>query len=93
MFLDRISKTLLGIVVVVLSLLVFRPFLNPGAAQTQARNYDYVRYLGGFNASTGQVILLLDSRNGNIWSYSLIDRRASFVGQLTEMGQPLVQTP
>jgi hypothetical protein len=93
MYLDRFSKTLLCILVLMLGLLVFRPFFSPEAAQTQARNYDYVRYLGGFNTSTGQVMILLDSRNGNIWSYGLSERRVSYVGQLTQLGQPLVQAP
>ena len=92
MCIDRVSKTLLCVLVLMLGLLVCRPFLSPGAAQTRARSYDYVRYLGGFNTSTGHVILLLDSRNGNIWSYGLTEHRVSYVGQLTELGQPLVQT-
>jgi hypothetical protein len=104
MSMDRVSKTLLCILVLVLGLLVCRPFLNPGAAQSpgaaqkpgatqvRARSYEHVRFLGGFNTSTGAVIMLLDSRNGNIWSYGLTERRVSYVGQLTELGQALTQT-
>ena len=91
MSLDRVSQTLLCVLVLMLGLLAVRPFLTQGTAQTRAKSYDHVRYLGGFNANTGAVIILLDSRNGNVWSYGLTEGRVSFVGQLTELGQPLVR--
>jgi hypothetical protein len=92
MYIDRASKILLGVLVVMLGLLVCRPFLHHGLAQQRVRSYDHVRYLGAFHAGTGEVLLLLDARNGNIWSYGLTERRVNYVGQLTELGQPLVQT-
>jgi hypothetical protein len=91
MHIDRVTKVLLGVLVLVLAVLAFRPFLASEAAPPPrvARSYDHVKFLGAFGSGIGANILLLDATNGNIWSYNLIDQRATYVGQLTELGQPL----
>jgi hypothetical protein len=90
MHLDRITKFLLGVLVLVLGLLAFSSYLHSEAVPPLGRrSYDHVRFLGGFGSGIGASIILLDTRNGNIWSYNLTDRHSTYVGQLTELGQPL----
>jgi hypothetical protein len=91
MDIDRVSKILLCVLLLMLSLLVGKLFLTSRSAQAQARSYNHITYLGGFNANTGAVIILLDTRNGNVWSYGLTEGRVYYVGQLVELGQPLVR--
>ncbi len=86
---NSVTRILLCVLVLLLAVLAFRPFLGPEAAPAQVGSYDHVKYLGGFGNSTGAVIILLDARNGTLWSYSLTDRRVSNLGKLTELGKPL----
>jgi hypothetical protein len=93
MHIDRGTKLLLCALIFVLGVLVLRPFFaSEATSQPMRQNFEHVRYLGGFGSGIGASILLLDVRNGDIWSYNLIDPRATYVGQLTELGQPLLQS-
>lgn len=90
MRLDNGTKVLLGALVLVLALLAVKPFLASEAAPLQqARSYDHVRFLGSFGSGIGAKVILLDARNGDIWSYGLLDRNATYVGRLTDLGEPL----
>lgn len=88
---DKVTRFLLAALVLVLALIACRPFLASEAAPPPPPSYNHVKFLGAFGTGIGANALLMDSRNGDIWSYDLTDGRAVHVGRLTTLGAALVR--
>ena len=89
---DRLTKILLCVLVFFLAFLSTRIFLNHTAASGATSKYDYIQYLGGFVGSSDAAMVLLDTRNGNMWLYGLGEPTVLYLGQLTELGRPLTRS-
>jgi len=83
---------LLGALVFFLAFLSTRTFLDLTAASEHMSKYDYIQYLGGFVGSSDAAVVLLDNRNGDVWLYGLGEPTVLYLGQLTELGRPLVRS-
>src|SRR5437762_13626465 len=90
---DRTTKILLCALVLFLGFLAGRAGLDLAAGPARTGSYDYIQYLGGFVGSSGAAMVLLDTRNGAVWIYGLTEQSVIHLGQLTELGQPLVHSP
>jgi hypothetical protein len=88
---DKVTRLLLAALVLVLALLACRPFLASEAAPPLPLNYNHIKFLGAFGTGIGANALLMDSRNGDIWSYDLTQGHAIYVGKLTTLGSALVR--
>src|SRR5919108_6541955 len=89
---DRVTKMLLCALVFFLAFLSTRIFLDLTAASGHMSKYDYIQYLGGFVGSSDAAMVLLDTRNGDVWLYGLGEPTVLYLGQLTELGRPLVRS-
>jgi hypothetical protein len=89
---DRVMKILLCALVFLLAFLSTRTFLDFTAASGHMSKYDYIQYLGGFVGSSDAAMVLLDTRNGDVWLYGLGEQTVLYLGQLTELGRPLVRS-
>lgn len=88
---DKATRFLLAALVLVLALIACRPFLASEAAPPPLPSYNHIKFLGAFGTGIGANALLMDSRNGDIWSYNLIEGSASHVGRLSVLGSPLAR--
>jgi hypothetical protein len=86
---DRMAKAMLCALVLFLGLLAARAFLDVTAGPVRAGNYDYIQYLGGFVGHAGAAMVLLDTRNGDVWIYGLTEQTVIYLGKLTQLGRPL----
>ena|GEM_PF-1881716 len=89
---DRMTKILLCALVFFLAFLSTRTFLDLTAASGSMSKYDYIQYLGGFVGSSDAAMVLLDTRNGDVWLYGLGEPTVLYLGQLTELGRPLTRS-
>jgi hypothetical protein len=89
---DRVTKILLCALVFFLGFLTTRVFLDLTAAPGHMGKYDYIQYLGGFVGSSDAAMVLLDTRNGDLWLYGLSEPTVLYLGQLTELGRPLIRS-
>ena len=89
---DRVTKILLGALVFFLAFLSTRTFLDLTAASGPMSKYDYIQYLGGFVGNSNAAMVLLDTRNGDMWLYGLSEPTVLYLGQLTELGRPLTHS-
>jgi hypothetical protein len=89
---DRVTKILLCVLVFLLAFLSTRTFLGLTAASGSMRKYNYIQYLGGFVGSSDAAMVLLDTRNGDVWLYGLGEPTVLYLGQLTELGRPLTRS-
>ena len=86
---DRVTKILLCAVVFFLAFLSTRTYLDLTAASGPMSKYDHIRYLGGLVGDSDAAMVLLDTRNGDVWLYGLGEQTVLYLGQLTELGRPL----
>jgi hypothetical protein len=89
---DRVTKILLCALVFLLAFLSTRTFLDLTAASGPLSKYNYIQYLGGFVGSADAAMVLLDTRNGDVWLYGLGEPTVLYLGQLTELGRPLTRS-
>jgi len=89
---DRVTKILLCALVFFLAFLSTRTFLDLTAASGHISKYDYIQYLGGFVGSSDAAMVLLNTRNGDVWLYGLGEQTVLYLGQLTELGRPLTRS-
>jgi hypothetical protein len=89
---NRVTKILLCALVFFLAFLSTRTFLGLTAASGSMSKYDYIQYLGGFVGSSDAVMVLFDTRNGDMWLYGLGEPTVLYLGQLTELGRPLTRS-
>src|SRR5215831_17481054 len=89
---DRVTKILLCTLVFFLGFLSTRTFLDLTAASGPMSKYDHIQYLGGFVGSSDAAMVLLDTRNGDVWLYGLGQPHVLYLGQLTELGRPLTRS-
>jgi hypothetical protein len=89
---DRVTKILLCALVFFLAFLSTRTFLGLTATSGSMSKYDYIQYLGGFVGSSDAVMVLFDTRNGDMWLYGLGEPTVLYLGQLTELGRPLTRS-
>src|ERR671923_2257857 len=89
---DRVTKMLLCALVFFLAFLSTRIFLDLTAASGHASKYDHIHYLGGFVGNSDAAMVLLDTRNGDVWLYGLGEQTVLYLGQLTELGRPLTRS-
>src|SRR5262245_62195000 len=89
---ERVIKILLCPLVFFLAFLATRVFLDLTAAPGHMGKYDHIQYLGGFVGSSEAALVLLDTRNGDLWLYGLAEPTVLYLGQLTELGRPLIRS-
>jgi len=89
---DRVTKVLLCTLVFFLGFLSTRTFLDLTSASGPMSKYDHIQYLGGFVGNSDAAMVLLDTRNGDVWLYSLGEPTVLYLGQLTELGRPLTRS-
>ena len=89
---DRLTKSLLCALVFFLAFLSTRIFLGLTAASGAPSKYDYIQYLGGLVGRSDAAMVLLDTRNGDMWLYGLAEPAVLYLGQLTELGRPLTRS-
>src|SRR5262249_31371777 len=89
---DRGTKILVCALVFFLAFLSTRIFLDLTAASGPTSKYDCIQYLGGFVGSSDAAMVLLDTRNGDVWLYGLGEPTVLYLGQLTELGRPLTRS-
>jgi hypothetical protein len=89
---DRVTKILLCALVFLLAFLSTRTFLDHTAASGPLSKYNHIQYLGGFVGSADAAMVLLDTRNGDVWLYGLGEPTVLYLGQLTELGRPLTRS-
>ena len=89
---DKLTKILLCALVFLLAFLGTRTFLDLTAASGPMSKYDHIHYLGGFVGNSDAAMVLLDTRNGDVWLYGLGEQTVLYLGQLTELGRPLARS-
>jgi len=89
---DKLTKILLCALVFLLAFLGTRTFLDLTAASGSMSKYDHIHYLGGFVGNSDAAMVLLDTRNGDVWLYGLGEQTVLYLGQLTELGRPLARS-
>ena len=89
---DKLTKILLCALVFLLAFLGTRTFLDLTAASVPMSKYDHIHYLGGFVGNSDAAMVLLDTRSGDVWLYGLGEQTVLYLGQLTELGQPLTRS-
>src|SRR5438093_9847102 len=89
---DKLTKILLCALVFLLAFLGTRTFLDLTAASGPLSKYDHIHYLGGFVGNSDAAMVLLDTRNGDVWLYGLAEPTVLYLGQLTELGSPLTRS-
>jgi len=89
---DKLTKILLCALVFLLAFLGTRTFLDFTAASGPMSKYDHIHYLGGFVGNSDAAMVLLDTRNGDVWLYGLGEQTVLYLGQLTELGRPLARS-
>jgi len=89
---DRVTKILLCALVFFLAFLSTRTFLDPTAASGPVSKYDHIQYLGGIVGNSDAAMVLLDTRNGDVWLYGLGEPTVLYLGQFTELGRPLTRS-
>ena len=89
---DKLTKILLCALVFLLAFLGTRTFLDLTAASGPMSKYDHIHYLGGFVGNSDAAMVLLDTRNGDVWLYGLGEQTVLYLGQLTELGRPLTRS-
>ena len=89
---NRVMKILLCTLVFFLGFLSTRTFLDLTAASGPMSKYDHIRYLGGLVGDSDAAMVLLDTRNGDVWLYGLGEPTVLYLGQLTELGRPLARS-
>jgi hypothetical protein len=89
---DRVTKILLSMLVFFLAFLSTRTLLDRTVTSGHMSKYDHVHYLGGFVGSSDAAMVLLDTRNGDVWLYGLGEQTVLYLGQLTELGRPLARS-
>ena len=89
---NRVMKILLCTLVFFLGFLSTRTFLDLTAASGPMSKYDHIRYLGGLVGDSDAAMVLLDTRNGDVWLYGLGEPTVLYLGQLTELGRPLTRS-
>src|SRR5262245_61679566 len=90
--LDRVTKILLCALVFFLAFLSTRTLLDLTAVSGHMGKYDHIQYLGGFVGNSDAAMVLLDTRNGDMWLYGLAEPTVLYLGQLTELGSPLTRS-
>src|SRR5919205_768613 len=91
-YIDRVTKILLGVLVFLLAFLGTRTFLDLTVALGPMSKYVYIQFLGSFVGSSDAAMVLLDTRNGDVWLYGLGEPTVLYLGQLTELGRPLTRS-
>lgn len=88
---DLFSKIMLLSIAIFLGIIAMRPFFPAVHAEAQTspaeEKLSYIKPMG----VTQQFVVLLDTRNGNIWYYDLTLGTATLSGRLDEVGRPLVR--
>jgi hypothetical protein len=88
---DMLTKILLCAIALFLGMLALKPLVNIETVQAIPNSFDHIESLGGFASGAGPVLVLLDTRNGDVWTYDLALRTAGYIGKFTELGQPLAE--
>ncbi|HXS97947.1 MAG TPA: hypothetical protein VN736_25280 [Candidatus Limnocylindrales bacterium] len=84
---DLYTKTVLTIIMLLLSIVALRPLVSPAmTAQAQSR------FSGLLFSGNAKGFWLFNERNGDAWWYSTKDTPPGHV-KLQSLGEPLVRTP
>ena len=85
MRIDMYTKTILTVIVLLLTVILVKPILQPQTVAAQG-------ILNGVQLcrSEGE-LMAFDTRTGDIWTYSIAGGRLAYHYRITQLGQPLAQ--
>jgi hypothetical protein len=86
MRIDRYTKTLLTLIVLLLAVIAFKPLVQPSPALAQG-NLNGVQFSG----IPGGGFFLFDSRTGDVWSYDINSGQLHGHSKIAQLGKPLVK--
>ena len=90
---DTFTKVTLAIIAISLFFIAFKPILHPSpAVASPSYKIDNIQYFGTGMYRNKNVIVLFDSRTGQVWAYGInVEGEPSYLGKLTELGKPMVE--
>jgi hypothetical protein len=90
---DTFTKVTLAVIAVSLFLIAFKPLLHPSpAVASPTYKMDYIQSFGTAMYGNKNIIVLFDSRTGQVWAYGInVEGEPSYLGKLIELGKPIVK--
>ncbi len=86
---DRITKSILGLITILLAVIALRPSMLNGSPRAQATDYTGVQ----FSVTTNEDAFynFFDPRNGDVWTY---DKKGDLVEhrRLNGLGRPMMSS-